>query len=219
MVVVISAQVGITLLSMQEAPTKPMTVKPVAILINNDDSQRHVDNILAAKNACTQFGIEPIIISSDEHGKPTRKKVIQTLEQVQDNQQPLALIYLTGHGLLLFNGSEKPSSSIHFKDGPLVANDIASRLGSGPIAIYIDVCFAPGWVEELNQAMPGPFLLLSDKPVNAQQRSCRGVSTEFWRLVGENQSVPFTTSLSQAWESVCPDGVRIGHCMSEAACR
>lgn len=193
--------------SVESAPQE----QAVAVLINNDPSQRHVDNIIAAQNACMQKGIQPIIIAPDTNGAPTRKQIIQTLETIGSSEQRLAFVYLTGHGILLFNGSEKPSSSIHFKDGPLVADDITSRLGSGPNVIYIDVCFASGWMNDLDRSMQGQYLLLSDKPLNAQQRSCRGVSTELWRLVENSDGVSLPVALLFAWKQTCPDGVCVNH--------
>lgn len=210
LIVFITAQIGLGMLIVPKTGLSNIQ-KAVAVLINNDDSQRHRDNIIAAQHACEKLGLEAIVVTNEKGGIPNRKQVIETLEQIQESGRKLSLLYLTGHGLMLFNGSEKPLSSIHFKDGPLIASDIAHLLEPNTVTIYIDVCFASGWVQELDRELSGRYLLLSDKPVNYQQRSCRGVSVQLWQLVEKDEAQPVSLALYHAWESVCPDGVYINH--------
>lgn len=176
----------------------------VAVLINNDASQRHVDNIIAAQNACLQFGIEPIVVEGDAGGLPTRKKIIETLNSIPQNNQTLSLLYLTGHGSLLFDGADEPTPSIHFKDGPLAPCDVAIHLKNGATVVYVDVCFAPDWVEKLSKQMTGKVVLLSDKSGDAPQRSCRGVSEALWQNVSQNSQRSIKDAMYSAWRETCP---------------
>ncbi|MBZ0256803.1 hypothetical protein K8I31_12125, partial [bacterium] len=73
------------------------------------------------------------------------------------------------------------------------------------------VCFASGWMNDLDRSMQGQYLLLSDKPLNAQQRSCRGVSTELWRLVENSDEASLPVALLNAWKQTCSDGVCVNH--------
>ncbi len=179
--------------------------KPVAILINNDASIRHQQNIDAARAACQKYGVEPIVIQCELRRLPGRKQIQQAFQSIERDNQRLVLVYLTGHGSLLFSGEEKPTSTIHFNDGPLAPSDIANHL-PGDCVVYIDVCFAPGWVNALADQLDENVMILSDKPYGEQQRSCRGTSQLLWGRMMNEPEKSFKDSFVSAWKDTCPGG-------------
>jgi len=198
------------------ASTDPMRINPsvlsepvAAVLINNDISELHSGNIRAAHRACQQFAFHEIVTFGETEEVPSRTEVIQALQNCQWRGVRIGLLYLTGHGSL-YRQKNLPEGEacVMLKDAPLRIDDLTSVLGSGPTLIYVDLCYGPGWVEGLGKRLQGDFILLTDKPSDNQEISCRDVSSRFWdSLARESASQCLENAFLKAAKEICSRGI------------
>jgi hypothetical protein len=186
--------------------------KRVAVILNNDPSPRHRLNVERAEQSLKKSSaIDQLIVFESKNEAPKKADVIDAIRNIQEQNDCLSLLYITGHGTLVFNKKyPKGMPSVMLKDRPLSAVDLVNLLGKGPSLIYLDVCFAPYFADELHKSLEGEFLILSDKDHTRPQESCRGISTEFWGAFQfhSNVSICFENAI-QAWEKTCPHGYKV----------
>ncbi|RJP33490.1 MAG: hypothetical protein C4527_04360 [Candidatus Omnitrophota bacterium] len=191
----------------------------VAVIVNNDPSERHQANVEAAIDALRPFHFEEIIAFGRENAVPTLAEIVSQLEAIQKERKILEVFYLTGHGGIMINKTNSSGiPAVMLKDRPLHADHLITLLGKGPCLIYLDQCFAPTFIENLEGQMRGDFLILSDKDGSHSQTSCRGISVHFWRRVKEMASERnLFAAAEQAWKETSVHGTsrRIGQPMSE----
>lgn len=183
---------------------------PIAILINNDLSERHQANIKGAADAVAIHGFKRILTFGGSDTAPTVGEIRDSLENIKNKPGLIRLFYLTGHGSLCID-AENPQGvpSLMLKDDPLLPEDLASWLGAGPGLIYLDQCYAPQFGERLKKLLRGDFLILSDKHEEDPQASCRGVSTRFWSIIKLKSPQESLFSVADsAWKEACPKGSR-----------
>ena len=188
------------------------TPKPsVAVIINNDPSDRHILNVSASELAIAKYGFERIVVLGGQQDVPTLRDVLEALRDIQDKNERLALLYLTGHGSLLRTpGSSRRQANIMLRDRPMTAGHLAPLLGVGPCLIYADQCFGPSFSEELEKQLRGDFIFLCDKNPENPVASCRGISTRFWELVeARSEESGFRDAAIAAWRIVSPNGLRL----------
>ncbi len=180
----------------------------VAVLLNNDPSPRHQANLTMAYEALMNWGVERIICLGDGSEPPRLAEVLQTFEDIRRDGDFVGLFYLTGHGALLHSsGREHGEACVMLRDRPLTASRLADLLGSGPATVYLDQCYAPGFIETLTLHLNGDFLLLTDKNTDNPQTSCRDISTALWdHLASRAGQAPFRDSIYAAWQETCPGG-------------
>ncbi len=182
-----------------------------ALLINNDPAERHQANIKTAVDALKPFAFDEIIALGQEEPVPTIQDVSDALERIQKKGGRLGLLYITGHGsLLISRSSPQGRPSVMLRDRPLTPQWLAPLLGNGPCLIYLDQCYAPAFMEDLGARLAGDFLLLSDKHEEDPNRSCRGVSIPFWKLLKEKAVCgSIYTAAYESWKTVCLKGKRL----------
>ncbi len=185
--------------------------KVAAVLINNDITDLHCGNMQAALQACKRYDFDEILSFGDNNPVPSVAEIVEGLQELQRREISIGLFYLTGHGSL-YHSSEiaQGESCIMLTDDPLRVGDLIPWLGQGPCLIYTDVCYAPGLLEGLKTRLQGDFLLLSDKPSSSPERSCRGISTRFWK--GMEEGTTFDSLWEQSlkvWNQTSPDGVSL----------
>ena len=182
-----------------------------AVLINNDPSERHRANLDAALQALQPYHFHSIEVLGKGDSAPALREVQGVLNKIQRESGILELLYITGHGSLVFNANRPDGEpNLMLRDRPLTPRELAPGMGTGPCAVYLDFCYAPAFAREMSKMMTGDFLVLSDKSEADPTTSCRTVSTNFWALVKE-QSVraPLWTAVGSAWKVVMPNGTRI----------
>ncbi len=193
--------------SQKEDNPKPQRV--AAVIINNDPTALHRGNVSAAVQACRKYQFDEIHTFGDLKQMPTLLQVTSTLDKLQQDGVRIGLLYLTGHGMLYRKvGIPQGETCLMLRDRPLRIEHITSRIGQGPCVIYSDICFSPDLLNCLEQRLSGDFLLLTDKPVQHPQLSCRGYSAAFWesmRNFGEENSLRISAEL--AWRDNCLRGL------------
>lgn len=203
-------------LTLYFASTDLMRINPsvlsepvVAVLINNDISELHTGNIRAAHRACQQFAFHEILTFGETDEVPSQTEVIQALKECRWRGVRIGLLYLTGHGSL-YRQKNFPDGEacVMLKEAPLRIGDLTALLGSGPILVYVDLCYGPGWVEGLEKRLRGDFILLTDKPFDNPEMSCRGVSSLFWNaLARESASQCLENAFLKAAKEICSRGI------------
>ncbi len=179
------------------------------VLINNDPSERHWENMKTAIDALKSYDFLKIIALGDRSKIPTLAQVRQALQAIQEKGGKLELLYITGHGTRLFN-QEHPEGfpAVMLKDQPLTPLHLAPVIGKGPTVMYFDQCFAPSFIECLQEQLQDTFLLLSDKHEEHPTASCRGISTELWKELRLNaKKETMFQAVFHAWEKHCKDGI------------
>jgi len=179
-----------------------------AVLINNDISDLHCGNIELAKKVCRNYPFREIVSLGERDREPARAEVLGALDDLQKRGLRVGLLYLTGHGSLI-RSAELPEGEacLMLKDAPLSSEDIAGRLGEGPCVIYLDICFAPDFVNRLTARLQGKFRVLTDKDPATPQKSCRGVSSKFWESVERTAAGgSLWDSALTAWRETSPGG-------------
>ncbi|MEW6235493.1 MAG: hypothetical protein AB1656_08920 [Candidatus Omnitrophota bacterium] len=180
-----------------------------AVLISNDSSERHLQNLEAAEAALRRWHFDDIAVL----GKvtvPTAAEVQLALSNAKKQDRNLSLLYLTGHGSLRFSAEHPEGMPIlMLKDRPLTAENLAQNLGNGPCAIYIDQCYSPAFMDELARRLRGQFLLLSDKNAEHSTACCAPFSGRFWNALTESTGEPFFKHINFVWDKTCSDGSRI----------
>ncbi len=188
----------------------PKQQRVAAVIINNDQTLLHRGNVSVALQACRKYQFDEIHIFGDSNQVPTLHQVTNTLDKLQQEGVRIGLLYLTGHGMLYRKvGIPQRETCIMLRDRPLRVEHITSRIGQGPCVIYTDICFSPDLLNCFEQRLSGDFLMLTDKPVQHPQLSCRGYSAAFWesmRNLGEVSSLRI--SAEQAWQDNCSRGLR-----------
>lgn len=180
-----------------------------AVLVNNDISDLHCGNIELAKRVCRNFPLREIIALGESERAPARREVLGALADLQKRGLRVGLLYLTGHGSLI-HSAELPNGEacLMLKDAPLTSEDIAGQVGEGPCVIYLDICFAPDFVDRLAERLQGQFRVLTDKNPAEPQKSCRGVSGKFWEAVERTAAGgSLWDSALIAWRETSPGGV------------
>jgi len=180
-----------------------------AILISNDPSERHRQNLEAAEAALQGWDFENIAVLGKD-AVPTYAEFLHALSNVKEQGRYLSLLYLTGHGSLRFSAEHPEGTPIFMlKDRPLTAENLAQNLENGPCAIYLDQCYAPAFMDELARRLQGQYLLFSDKNVEHSTACCAPFSGRFWKAFADTATEPFFQYVNKVWNKTCSDGSRI----------
>ena len=193
-------------------------IETAAVLINNDVSELHCGNIGAAMEACRLAPFDEIVCFGSGNEAPTLRDVRKTLDGLRERGVRIGLLYLTGHGSL-YRSKTLPEGEacVMLKDAPLRVHHLSLWFDRGPCVVYSDVCYSPDLIQRLEDRLDGDFLFLTDKPANEPERSCRGVSKEFWEYVsgtfersrsnGRYNDLAVDDVTRDAWERICSRGI------------
>ncbi|MBI1390659.1 MAG: hypothetical protein GC154_19690 [bacterium] len=178
-----------------------------ALLINNDPSPRHVENMIHAESALRANGIDTIITAGMDYEMANLGEARAAIDRIEKSGADGVVIYITGHGSQLFE-REGRRACLMLNDGPFIGDELSDIFVQKAVLAYVDVCFAPDLLDELARIAHGEYWIASDKSKADETKTCRGTSLPFWdavkRMAGE---ISLPDAMAEARRETAPEGV------------